>query len=197
MDRNVVRIALLSLIFSAVTGCVREDKRHRILISVPDQTMMVLQDGKPLAIYPISTSKFGLGDGRNTNQTPLGEMRIKKKIGEALPSGGVLKGRKFTGEVLAVNAPGRDPIVTRILWLEGLEPQNKQAYSRFIYIHGTPEEVNIGKPASFGCIRMRSRDVIELYDLVGYGARVNVTPNHLIIPPQFSTAPQPPAAPTF
>jgi len=169
-------------------GCVQDDKRHRLLISVPDQTMLVLQDGKPLALYPVSTSKFGVGDGFNTNFTPLGEMRIKKKIGAGLPLGAVLKSRQPTGEVLAVNAPGRDPIVTRILWLQGLEPQNRQAYDRFIYIHGTPEEVNIGKPASYGCIRMRSRDVAELYELVGTGARVNVTPHHLNVPPELNPA---------
>ena len=67
--------------------------------------------------------------------------------------------------------PGRDPIVTRILWLRGREPQNANAYGRFIYIHGTPEERNIGRPASYGCVRMRSRDVIQLYDTSAVGAR--------------------------
>ena len=192
MSRNVIGLTLWALVLIGVTGCVREDKRHRILISVPDQTLLLLRDGQPLAVYPVSTSKFGLGDKKNSNFTPLGEMRIKRKIGDQLPAGGVLKGRTFTGEVLPINAPGRDPIVTRILWLEGLEPQNRQAYERFIYIHGTPEEINIGKPVSYGCIRMRSRDVIELYDLVGYGARVNVTPNRLQLPPSFSGLPPTP-----
>ena len=175
--------ALALALAIALSSCAQDDKRHRMIISVPDQTMLVLQDGKPLALYPVSTSKFGVGDGLNTNCTPLGEMKIKKKIGGGLPLGAVLKSRTPTGEVLAVNAPGRDPIVTRILWLQGLEAQNQRAYDRFIYIHGTPEEVNIGKPASYGCIRMRSRDVIELYDLVGTGARVNITPYPLKVPP--------------
>ena len=74
-----------------------------------------------------------------------------------------------TGEILVPDAPGRDPIVTRILWLRGREAQNANAYGRYIYIHGTPEERNIGTPASYGCIRMRSRDVIQLYDIVGCG----------------------------
>ena len=86
----------------------------------------------------------------------------------------VFKDRRATGEVLAPDAPGRDPIVTRILWLRGLEAQNANAYSRYIYIHGTPEERNIGTRASFGCIRMRSRDVIQLYDIVGPQARVTI-----------------------
>ena len=86
----------------------------------------------------------------------------------------VFKDRRPTGEILVPDAPGRDPIVTRILWLRGREAQNANAYSRYIYIHGTPEERNIGKRASFGCIRMRSRDVIQLYDIVGTGARVTI-----------------------
>jgi lipoprotein-anchoring transpeptidase ErfK/SrfK len=77
---------------------------------------------------------------------------------------------------LPVDAPGRDPIVTRILWLEGLEPQNQRAYDRYIYIHGTPEERNIGRPVSYGCVRMRSQDVIDLYERVGVGARVQIVP---------------------
>lgn len=103
-------------------------------------------------------------------------MRIKKKIGDGAPAGAVFKSRMLTGEVLPVDAPGRDPIVTRILWLEGLEPHNRNAYQRFIYIHGTPEERNIGQAVSYGCIRMRSQDIIELYDRVGTGARVEVRP---------------------
>jgi lipoprotein-anchoring transpeptidase ErfK/SrfK len=74
-----------------------------------------------------------------------------------------------------VDAPGRDPIVSRILWLDGLEPRNRNAFGRYIYIHGTPEERNMGVPSSFGCIRMRSGDVIALYETVGTGARVLIT----------------------
>lgn len=85
------------------------------------------------------------------------------------------KSRKPTGEIVAVNAPGRDPIVTRILWLRGLERCNAHAFERMIYIHGTPEEARLGTPASYGCIRMRSRDVIRLFDVVGEGARVVIS----------------------
>jgi lipoprotein-anchoring transpeptidase ErfK/SrfK len=73
-----------------------------------------------------------------------------------------------------VDAPGRDPIVTRILWLDGKEPGNRNSFGRYIYIHGTPEERNIGWPVSYGCVRMRSRDVIEIYERVGVGAKVDI-----------------------
>ena len=86
----------------------------------------------------------------------------------------VFKDRRRTGEIVSEDSPGRDPIVSRILWLKGKEPQNANAYGRYIYIHGTPEERNIGLPVSYGCIRMRSRDVIELYDTVGKGALVTI-----------------------
>jgi hypothetical protein len=91
----------------------------------------------------------------------------------------VFKGRQATGEVLSPNAPGRDPIVSRILWLSGQEAGNENAYGRCIYIHGTPEERNIGRPSSFGCIRMRSMDVIDLYSRVGVGTQVTVTADSL------------------
>ena len=86
----------------------------------------------------------------------------------------VFKGKRPTGEVLQPNAPGRDPIVTRILHLRGLESQNARAYDRGIYIHGTAEERLIGRPASYGCIRMRSRDVVKLYDAVSVGTKIEV-----------------------
>ena len=90
------------------------------------------------------------------------------------PSGAVFKSRRRTGEILRPNAPGRDPIVSRILWLRGKERQNRNTFARYIYIHGTPEERRIGKPVSYGCIRMKSRDVIDLYRRVGVGAEVRI-----------------------
>lgn len=179
--REIWKLLALALAVSFLAGCAG-DRRHHIVISAAEQRMAVLEDGAPLAIYPVSTSKFGLGDAEGSNATPLGELRIKEKIGGGAPPGTVFKSRKPTGEILAPDAPGRDPIVTRILWLEGREDQNRNAYSRYIYIHGTPEERNIGIPASFGCIRMRSRDVIALYDIVGKGARVTILPGPLVKP---------------
>ena len=161
-----------------LAGCAT-DNRHRMILSVADQKMIVLRDGKPLSSYPVSTSKFGLGDRPGSYATPLGVLRIKEKIGHGLPAGAVFKSRKPTGEVLPVDAPGRDPIVTRILWLEGLDERNRNAYRRYIYIHGTPEERNVGRPVSYGCIRMRSQDVIELFETVGLNSKILITPNPL------------------
>ena len=155
-----------------LNGCA--DTRHQIVVSVPEQRMLVLDQGHPVAVYPVSTSKFGLGDRPGTGQTPLGELEIAEKIGDGFPPGTVLKSRRRTGEVVSVDAPGRDAIVTRILWLRGREAGNQGAHGRFIYIHGTPEERNIGRPVSYGCVRMRSRDVVRLYGLVGRGARVYI-----------------------
>lgn len=171
----VCGVILLGLLFA---GCVG-DTRHRLIISIPDQKMLVLTDGKPAALYPVSTSKFGTGDREGSYATPLGHLCVRRKIGEGAPLGAVFHSRKPTGEVLAPNAPGRDPIVTRILWLDGLEAHNRNAFSRCIYIHGTPQESMIGTPASYGCIRMRSADVQHLYDLVGRGARVIITEDPL------------------
>ena len=177
---------LLAIVFF-LAGCAVGDKRHKIIVSVPDQELLLLRDEIPIAIYPVSTSKFGLSDQPNSNGTPLGEFRIHTKIGDGLPLGAVLKSRRPTGEIIPVNAPGRDPIVTRILWLEGREAKNRNASSRFIYIHGTPEERTIGQPASYGCIRMRSQDVAALYGIVGTGARVRITTDHLPPRPQPTT----------
>jgi lipoprotein-anchoring transpeptidase ErfK/SrfK len=157
-----------------LTACTQYDNRHVIHISVADQKMVVTDQGQPVATYPVSTSKFGVGTAPGSYATPLGKHRVVKKIGDGLPSGAVFKSRRFTGEVLPVDAPGRDPIVTRILWLDGQEPGNRHSFGRFIYIHGTPEERNIGAPVSFGCVRMRSSDVVEIYDRVGVGTRVDI-----------------------
>jgi lipoprotein-anchoring transpeptidase ErfK/SrfK len=150
-----------------------------MIISVADQKMLVLRDGKPLSSYPVSTSKFGVGDRPGSYATPLGVLRVKEKIGHGLPVGAVFKSRKPTGEVLPVDAPGRDPIVTRILWLEGLDERNRNAFLRYIYIHGTPEERNVGRPVSYGCIRMRSKDVIQLFETVGLNSKILITPSPL------------------
>lgn len=158
------------------------DNRHLVEVSVPLQRMAVYRDGVFLREYPVSTSKFGLGDERGSNRTPLGEFRIARKIGKGAPPGAVFKSRKPTGEILPPDAPGRDPIVTRILWLRGKEKRNANAFSRYIYIHGTPEERNVGKPASYGCVRMKSADIIELFDIVGRGARVRIADRPLAVP---------------
>ena len=170
----IKRLFALAAVALFVTSCVTPDTRHHVVISIPQQRMAVLDNGALMTIYPISTSKFAIGDVPGSNGTPLGELEVAKKIGGSAPSGMVFKDRKPTGEILAPDAPGRDPIVTRILWLRGREAQNANAYHRYIYIHGTPEERTIGTRSSYGCIRMRSRDVIQLYDVVGPRARVTI-----------------------
>jgi hypothetical protein len=157
-----------------LASCATRDREHKMVISVPGQKMIVYRKDVPIAEYAVSTSKFGLGDRRGSCATPLGKLEVAKKIGANAAIGAVFKCRHPTGEVLRPDVPGRDPIVTRILWLNGLESRNAHAYARCIYIHGTPEERNIGRPVSYGCIRMRSRDVAQLYDTVGIGAEVEI-----------------------
>ena len=141
--------------------------------------MALYDKGREIARYDVSTSKFGVGDRPGSNQTPLGHLEVAKKIGSGARLGMKFKNRRPSGEVVPINAPGRDPIVTRILWLKGLEEQNRLAFARTIYIHGTAEEWKIGQPASFGCVRMRSQDIMRLFDTVGVGARVDITTDPL------------------
>ena len=156
------------------------DTEHHIVVSVRDQKLALLQKGNLVSTYPISTSKFGLSDRPGSYGTPLGELEIADKIGDGAPAGTVFKDRRRTGEIIPVDAPRRDPIVTRIIWLRGREAQNANAFRRDIYIHGTPEERNIGRPASYGCIRMRSVDIINLYTQVGPGAQVSIIQSPLV-----------------
>jgi lipoprotein-anchoring transpeptidase ErfK/SrfK len=161
------------------SGAAPGDPRHEIIVSVKEQKLLLLTDGKPEASYPVSTSKFGIGDRLGSYATPLGKFFVRMKIGMGQPLGAVFRSRRPTGEVLRPNAPGRDPIVTRILWLDGVEPGNRNAYNRGIYIHGTPQESALGRPASYGCIRMRSKDVATLCDRVSTGATVRIITDHL------------------
>src|SRR5437762_3537152 len=150
-----------------------------VIVSVRDQKLMLLDNGGNAAVYPVSTSKFGLGDRWGSMATPLGTLQVAQKIGDRAPTGAVFHNRRFTGEILQPNTPGRDPIITRIIWLRGLEAANAHAYNRGIYIHGTPEEKTIGRPASYGCIRMKSSDVSSLYAQLSIGAIVQITADHL------------------
>ena len=173
-----------------LAGCAK-DRIHTMVVSVPEQRMALYAKGELMRVYDVSTSRFCVSSASGTKGTPLGRHEIAKKIGAGLPAGMKLKSRRPTGEIVRVNAPGRDPIVSRILWLDGLERGNRNSYSRMIYIHGTPEECRIGHPASFGCVRMRSQDIIELFDIVGEGAVVDIVNRPLDLPqPE-----QPPDAP--
>ena len=197
-SRLVLRGAFATCVVLLVASCATPDTRHHVVISVPEQRLALLDQGALMATYPISTSKFALGDAPGSRGTPLGELEVAEKVGGSAPAGAVFKSRRRTGEILAPNAPGRDPIVTRILRLRGRERQNANAFGRHIYIHGTPEDRNIGRPASYGCVRMRSRDVIQLYDVVGFGARVSIVnaPLAAVVPalsPPSQLAAAPPA----
>ncbi len=145
-----------------------------IIVSVPEQRLVVMDNGVLVGHYPVSTSKFGLGDRPSSFATPLGTLVVAAKVGEGAPTGAVFKSKHFTGEILPPNARGRDPIVTRILHLRGLDACNSRAFDRGIYIHGTTEEFKIGHPASYGCIRMRSRDVVRVFDAVPVGTKIEI-----------------------
>jgi lipoprotein-anchoring transpeptidase ErfK/SrfK len=165
---------LSTLVILFISVAAKAESDTSLLVSVPDQRLVVVQNGLPVAEYPVSTSKFGIGDTPRSYSTPLGTLQISEKIGAGAPEGAVFKGRRRTGEVLRPNARGRDPIVTRILWLRGLEAKNARAHDRGIYIHGTPVENLIGRPASYGCIRMRSSDVVRVFNTTPVGAKVEI-----------------------
>jgi lipoprotein-anchoring transpeptidase ErfK/SrfK len=179
MTRRILNSALaIALALPAsllLSSCgTTKDTSSKMVVSVRDQRILLVKDGKPIKSYPVSTSKFGIGSRDGSNYTPLGSMEIARKIGDGAPTGMVFKSRHATGEVIKPNAPGRDAIVSRIMWLHGTESQNSNTFGRCVYIHGTPEEWRLGTPASYGCIRMGMKDVVDLYNRVGEGAEVKV-----------------------
>lgn len=190
--KNRLFAILFLLLTLFLSGCqsvltpafVPKDTQHRIVVSVPEQKMRLFDNGKVIATYTISTAKRGIGDLPDSYMTPGGKMEIAEKFGAGMPVGTAFKDRVPTGEIVAIDAPGRDPVVTRILWLRGTEERNQHAYQRYIYIHGTPQESLLGNPASYGCIRMRSADIVELFDKVGIGAEVFVAETEADLLPQ-------------
>jgi lipoprotein-anchoring transpeptidase ErfK/SrfK len=148
------------------------NKEYVSIVSIHDQRLYLYKNGEPYREYPVSTSRFGIGNQDGSHQTPLGLHRIVGKIGEGEPLGAIFKARKPTGEIARIfkskiTMP-YDQVTSRILRLEGLEPGiNKgtgiDTFERYICIHGTHEEGLIGQPASIGCVRMTNRDVIELF----------------------------------
>ncbi len=147
-----------------------------IRISLPAQTLTLLDDaGGTLRTYSVSTAKNGPGERRGSHCTPRGRHVVRARIGAGAPPNTVFVGRRPTGEVwspeLAARHPGRDWILTRILWLSGCEPGfnrlgDVDTMRRYVYIHGTPDSMPMGVPGSIGCVRMRNADIIELFDLV-------------------------------
>jgi len=152
-------------------------------VSIEAQQLNVMGQGGVVKSYPISTAKNGPGQQMGSECTPTGWHQIRAKIGAGLPPRSVFVGRRPTGEIytdeLARQYPDRDWILSRILWLTGLEP-GKNRYGqvdsgwRYIYIHGCPDELINGKPGSHGCIRMRNSDIIELFERIRPGCRVYI-----------------------
>jgi len=150
-----------------------------IHISIRDQTLTLRglpgRAGEASRVFPVSTSLFGLGTQEGSFKTPLGRFEISKKIGAGAPLGAVFKSRVPTGETGDPSNP-EDLVQTRILWLHGLDPENGNTLERYIYIHGTNHEEQLGTAASHGCIRMRNADVAELYELINEGTPVSIQP---------------------
>jgi len=194
MFRPLLLLLGLAILLPAAHAAVVINPPDRVIISVRDQKLMLIENGGKVATYPVSTSKYGMGDFSGRMTTPLGYLQVAKKIGDHAPVGAVFHNRRFTGEILQPNSPGRDPVITRIIWLRGLEAQNAHAFSRCIYIHGTPEERFIGQPASYGCIRMKSTDITALYNQLPLGALVQIVPDRL---PTVRKEPRDVASPTI
>jgi len=139
--------------------------RMRIVVHVPSQTLDLLDEaGALLRRYVCSTSKFGLGFEPGSNRTPTGRFRVVEKHGHGAPEGMIFKARKATGEFASPTDEG-DHVQTRILWLEGLDPDNANTKDRYIYIHGTNAGHLLGSPASHGCVRLSDADAVDLFDL--------------------------------
>jgi len=152
----------------------KKSAQTSIQISVAKQRLSVQRGRATLRTFPVSTSRYGLGSKEGSLKTPLGQFRIAEKIGADQPHDIAYKSRqpvKASAEMLQ----GDDLVMSRILWLDGLGARNANTYDRFIYIHGTNHEEEIGTPASHGCIRMRNADVAELFDLVEVNTRVAIT----------------------
>ena len=141
-------------------------------MSVATQVLSLWDGRRLVKQWPCSTSKFGIGFQPGSNQTPLGAFRVAEKYGDGMPERTIYKSRKAVGEWLPEKKTDADLILSRILWLEGCEQRNANTKDRYIYIHGTNDEVKIGQIASHGCVRMRNADVAQLYDLVGIGTDV-------------------------
>ena len=159
----------------------------RIEISIADQSLTLLDDANRVEKrYRVSTAAKGPGEQMGSYQTPRGLHRIRARIGEGLPLGAVLRGRRPTGEIctpeLMAAQPGKDWILTRILWLCGEEPGFNRGgevdtMRRYVYIHGTPDSTALGVPGSHGCIRMRNSELVELFDQVPVGTPVLIREN--------------------
>jgi lipoprotein-anchoring transpeptidase ErfK/SrfK len=164
--------------------CEKRTFDNQIIVDISEQKLYLhcnYRNGKKeVKIYPVSTSKYGIGSEAGSNKTPLGLHTIENKIGYDAAPNTIFKARRNTGRKAIINKPGSGDLVTsRIMWLKGLEPGKNSgrgidSYRRYIYIHGTGEENKIGEIASHGCIRMYNTDVIDLFDRVDEGTTVEI-----------------------
>ncbi len=150
-----------------------QTSQRNIHISIRDQRLTLREGKTPIRTYPVSTSRFGIGTEEGSMKTPTGQFRIAEKIGALNPLDTVFQSRV----PLKPDDPlpsTEDLVMSRILWLDGLDEQNANTRDRYIYIHGTKHEDKIGTPASHGCVRMRNTDVVELFELIDEGAQVTI-----------------------
>ncbi|MFM7460974.1 MAG: L,D-transpeptidase family protein, partial [Burkholderiales bacterium] len=190
VELNLLGPAFLAFVILCLAGCSstsppssqqeREspgflNKREFLLISVKDQRLYHVKDQTVVSSHSVSTGIRGVGETTNSEMTPRGRHFIAEKVGAGLPFGAVIEGGVPTGEIVEVNS-GRlpPPVVTRLLRLGGLERRNENTFERYIYIHGSPYENQLGRPASGGCIRMRSNEIVALFDRVEVGIDVEI-----------------------
>jgi len=183
MKTKLVVIVSLLLIFGNFFLTHSAANEFIITIDTSKQKLYVFEGDEIIRIYPVSTSKYGVGSEKDSNKTPLGTHFVAAKIGEGAQVGTIFEYRKNTGRTARIYTDTTDIeesiIITRILWLRGIVPglnegEEVDSYIRCIYIHGTPEEGLIGTPASNGCIRMKNQDIIELFDLIPEGTLVEI-----------------------
>jgi lipoprotein-anchoring transpeptidase ErfK/SrfK len=168
-------------IIRKVNNYISTDYSELLFVSIQNQNMYHIKEGTIVKKYIISSSEYGTGSETGSNKTPLGLHKVKEKYGDNTPINGRMTGRVFHGDIATIytdeTKSKTDDISSRIFWLEGLEKgKNKgkgiDSFSRYIYIHGTSEEGRLGKPASHGCIRMKNKEVIDLYKLIEVGTLV-------------------------
>ena len=185
---NLILISLFNLsgvaqnnIIQTANNYISEEYDELLFISEKEQKMYHIQNDKIIDIFIISTSAYGTGNKAGSNKTPLGLHRIKEKHGKNTPLNGRMNGRVFYGKIATIyndtTKSKTDDVTSRIFWLEGLEKgKNKgegiDSYKRYIYIHGTSEVGRLGTPASHGCIRMKNKEVIDLYKIIEVGTLV-------------------------
>jgi L,D-transpeptidase YbiS len=144
----------------------------RLEVSIGTQRLRLFDERRLVKEWACSTSKFGIGFIEGSHKTPLGRFVVREKHGDGAESGTIFKARQPVGHWSPGMETESDLVLTRILWLDGMEPRNGNTFQRYIYIHGTNDERSLGRPASHGCVRLRNREVIEVFELVPVGTPV-------------------------